>query len=85
MLCDVLEKYHSFPGFILLLGGLCQYIEAKEQHMLGAGMVASLYLMCQLGNGHILDDTGLCGAYEISFDSEDIYLLPSSSITSQSS
>ena len=76
MLCDVLEKYHSFPGFILLLGGLCQYMEAKEQYTLGAGMVASLYLIWQSGNGHILDDTGLCGAHEISFDSEDIYLLP---------
>jgi hypothetical protein len=58
MLCNVLEKYYSFPGFTLLLGGLCQYVGAKQPYTLGAGIVASLSLIQKHREGHIFDDIG---------------------------
>ena len=76
MLCNILEKYHSFPGFTLLLGSLCQYVSAKQPYRLGARIVASSYLTRQRGEGRILDDTGLFGAYTIISQHQDIYLLP---------
>jgi hypothetical protein len=75
MLCNVLDKYHSFPGFTLLLGSLCQYVGAEQPYTLGAGIVASSYLIQQQGEGHILDNTGLFGAYAITSSHEDINLL----------
>src|SRR5258708_7041868 len=33
MLCGVLEKYHSFPGSTLLLGGIFQYMSAKQNSL----------------------------------------------------
>jgi hypothetical protein len=59
MLCNVLEKYYSFPVFTLLLGGLCQYVGAKQPYTLSAGMEASLYLIWKQEEGHILDNIGL--------------------------
>ena len=57
---NILEKYHNFPGFALLLGSLLWYTNAGDQqtetHM--PGMMASSYLIRQRGEGHILDDTG---------------------------
>ena len=52
-----------------------QYVSAKQPDSLGAGMVASLYLIRQRGEGHILDDTGLFGANGIS-NVQAVYLLP---------
>jgi hypothetical protein len=58
MLCNVMEKYYSFPGFTLLLGGLCQYVGAKQPYTLCAGIEASLSLIRKQGEGYILDDIG---------------------------
>jgi hypothetical protein len=76
MLCNVLEKYHSSPGFTLLLGGLCQYVGAKQPYTLGAGMVASSYLIQQQGEGHILENRGFFGAYGVISNLKDIYFIP---------
>ena len=60
MLCDVLEKYHSFPAFTLLLGSLFQYRDSKELDSyiaIFSGIIASSYLVCQK-EGHILQDIG---------------------------
>ena len=62
ILCDVLEKYHTIPGFTLLLGGLLQFImnmNIKEQHTYPPGMAAYLYLVRERGEGYILYDIGL--------------------------
>ena len=75
MLCNVLEKYHSFPGFTLRLGSICQYMSAKKLYTLLIGILASSYLIRQRGEGHILDDTGLFGANRIIFQHRDVYLL----------
>jgi hypothetical protein len=75
MLCNVLEKYYSFPGFTLLLRGFCQYIGAKQPYTLGAGILASSYLIRWQGEGHILDDTGLLGAFAIDFNVKEISFL----------
>ena len=70
MLCNVLNKYHHFPGFALLLGSLLRYIMMKrglELHesfyLIAPGMTASLYLVRQW-QGHILDDVGFSGIWE---------------------
>jgi len=60
MLHDVLEKYHSFPGFTLLLGSICQYMSAKQPYSFDAGMATLLYLI-QKQEGHIPDNTGFFG------------------------
>jgi hypothetical protein len=57
ILCNVLEKYHYFPGFTLLLGGL--FTDVKIQQPLPPGMVAYFYLVRQRGEGYLLDDIGL--------------------------
>ena len=64
MLCNALDKYQSCPGFALLLGSPLQYMTLKHQVItFPPGMVASLYLVRQQGEGHILDDTGLAGIH----------------------
>ena len=75
MLCDVLEKYHSFPGFTLLLGSLCQYVSAKQCYTLAAGIVVSSYLIQQQREGHILGTRGLFGDNRIISRNGAIYLL----------
>jgi hypothetical protein len=66
-LCSVLEKYHSFPGFTLLLvqGSLGNFLwqrsQGRQHHIFSPGMVATFYLVRQQGNGHILDDIGFSG------------------------
>ena len=62
MLRNALEKYHSCPGFTLLLGSILQYRNIKQRLLLfPPGLVASLYLVRQQREGHILDDIGLSG------------------------
>ena len=62
ILCDVLEKYHSFPGFALLLGSLLHPIfNTKQLPTFPPGMVASLYLVRHRGERYILDDIGFSG------------------------
>ena len=63
MLCDVLDKYCSCRGFTLLLGSILQFtnFQLPSSPYFPPGMVASLYLVRQKGEGHILDDTGLSG------------------------
>lgn len=58
MLCNVLENYHSFPGFALLLGNLLWYTNEGQPPTLLFGIIASSYLARQRGEGHILDDAG---------------------------
>ena len=76
MLRNILEKYHSFPGFTLLLGSLFQYTSATQPYTCGAGIVASSYLIRKRGEGVILDETGLSGANGIRSQDKYIYLLP---------
>ena len=67
MLCSVLEKYHSFPGFTLLLGGIFQYMGAEQPHTHDAGIVASSYLIQWQQEDlaeRILEDTGFFGVYK---------------------
>ena len=60
MLRKVLEKYHSFRGFALLLGGLLLYANAEQSlQTLPPGLRATWYLIHQRREGHILDDLGL--------------------------
>ena len=62
ILWTVLEKYHSFPGFTLLLGSLLHFIiNTKQRDTYPPGMVADLYLVRRRGEGHILDDLGFFG------------------------
>jgi hypothetical protein len=62
ILSNVLEKYHTFPGFTLLLGGLLQFIiNIKPQDTYPPGMVAYLCLVRRQGEGYILDDIGFRG------------------------
>ena len=65
ILCNVLERHYSFPGFTLLLGSLLLSImDIKQQHAYPpAGMVAYLCLVRQRGEGHILDDIGFSGIF----------------------
>ena len=65
MLCNALEKYHSHPGFTLLLGSILQHTNVKYQFWhFPPGLVASLCLVRQQGEGHILDDNGFSGITE---------------------
>jgi len=63
MLCNALERYHSHPGFTLLLGSILRYMKfTKDQYSdFPPGLVASLYLLRQEGDGDILDDMGFSG------------------------
>jgi len=62
MLCNALEKYHSCSGFALLLGSILQYANFKHPSFyFPPGLVASLYLLRQEGDGDILDDMGFSG------------------------
>ena len=74
MLCNVLEKRHSFPGVTLLLGSIYQYFRTKQSYYFGAGMAVSSYLIWQQGEGHILDDTGLFGPNGIISHNQTFYL-----------
>ena len=59
MLCHALDKYHSCPGFALLLGSILQHMNFKHLAFdFPPGLVASLYLLRQEGNGDILDNVG---------------------------
>jgi hypothetical protein len=62
MLCDILGKYHRFPGFALLLGSLLRYrmMNTKDSVSIARGITASLYLVRQR-QGDILDDIGFSG------------------------
>ena len=61
MLCNVLEKYHNFPGFALLLGGFLWYANRDESNFsIASGIAASLYFVRQR-QGDILDDVGFSG------------------------
>jgi len=63
-LCNALEKFHSCPGFTLLLGSILQRTNVKHQPFnCPPGLAAPLYLIRQEGNGDILDDMGFSGAF----------------------
>jgi len=67
MLCNVLEKYRSFPGFTLLLGGIFQCMSVEKPYTLDAGIVASSYLIQWQQEdleGRILEDTGFFGVHK---------------------
>ena len=64
ILCNVLEKYHSFPGFALLLGSLLQSMGTTRRHFFPPGMVAYLNLVCRRGEGYLLDDMGFSGIFD---------------------
>jgi hypothetical protein len=64
ILCNVLEKYHSFPGFTLLLGSLFLSIKDKTLHNPPSGMIAYLNLVRRQGEGYLLDDIGFSTIYE---------------------
>ena len=55
MLCNILEKSYSCPGFPLVLGSILQYKNAKRPISLLPGIVASSHLVHQPGEGLILD------------------------------
>ena len=73
MFCNVLEKYHSFPGFTLVLGSLFQFQSTEKPYTFLHGITTSLYLTQQWEEGHILDDTRLFGANRILSDTQAIY------------
>jgi len=73
MLYDVLEKYHSFPGFTLLLESICQYMSAKQPF--DAGMAALSYLI-QKQEGCIPDNTGFFGGSGVISQAQHPYLPP---------
>jgi hypothetical protein len=75
MICDVLEKYHSFPGFTLFLGGIFLYGGAKLPHTLSAGIIASSYIIWRQGEEHILDDIGLFGSKTIFYSIQAVHSL----------
>jgi len=62
MLCNVLKKYHHFPGIALLLGSLLWYTnrDSESNFLIVHGISASLYFVRQQ-QGHILDDVGFFG------------------------
>jgi hypothetical protein len=76
MLCDVLEKYNSFPGLTLLLGSIFQYVSLKQPFGLFPGIVALSYFIWKQGDGPTLDDTGSFGANRIFHHISGIYSLP---------
>ena len=55
MLCNILEKYYSSPGFSLRLGSILQYRNARRPFALLHGIFASSYRVRRPGEGHILD------------------------------
>jgi len=62
MLFNTLERYHSSPGFTLILGNILQYTSLKQPStFFPPGLVAFLYSVRQQGEGRILDDMGLSG------------------------
>ena len=62
MLSKSVEKYHSWPGFTLLLGSILHYTNMKHPSFtFPPGFVASLYMVRQRGEGHILDNMGFSG------------------------
>ena len=66
MLCNVLEKYYSYPGFTPLLGSILQYTNLKPRFSYyPSGLLASLYLVHQQGGGPIFDDTGFSGFMDV--------------------
>jgi len=65
IICNVLEKYHSFPGFTLLLGSLFPSIEDIKQLNFPPGMVTYLYLVRQRGEGYLLNDIGFSGIIDV--------------------
>ena len=68
ILCNILEKYHSFPGFTLLLGSLFPYIGDIKKLNFPPGMVAYLSLVRQRGEGYFLDDIRFSGIEEVHGD-----------------
>ena len=58
ILCNVLEKYNSFPGLTLLLGSLFLCIKNRKLYSPPPGMVAYLNLVRRRGEGYLLDDIG---------------------------
>jgi hypothetical protein len=64
ILCNVLEKYDSFPGFTLLLGSLFPSIKNMRLYSSPPGMVAYLNLVRRRGEGYFLDDIGFSGINE---------------------
>ena len=68
MVCNTLEKYQPCPGFTLLVGSLLQYRKINHQlRRYPRGLVASLYLFRQQGEGNILDDMGFGGIHDPSY------------------
>ena len=65
ILCNILEKYHSFPEFTLLLRSLFPYIGDIKKLNFPPGMVAYLSLVRQRGEGYFLDDIGFSGITEV--------------------
>ena len=65
IVCNVLEKYHSFPGFTLLLGSLFPFIEGIKQFIFPPGMVAYFFLVRQRGEGYLLDDIKFSGITQV--------------------
>jgi len=65
ILCNILEKYHSFPGFALLLGSLFPSIEDIKKLTFPPGMVTYLYLVRQQGEGYLLDDIKFSGIVQV--------------------
>jgi len=76
MLCNVLGKYYSVPGFALLLGRVLRYTNEEQSHTLLREMVASWYVVRQWGEGHILEAIGFGGTLEILFDDHTSVLFP---------
>jgi len=62
MIRNILEKYHDFPGFALLLGSLLWFLRAelraKRPLYFMPGLMASFYLIRRRGEGCVLDNTG---------------------------
>ena len=55
MLCGILPKNYSSPGFSLRLGSFLQFRNARKPFPLLDRILASSYLVRQPGEGHILD------------------------------
>ena len=70
MLYHALEKYHSCPGFTLLVGSLLQYRHVNhhcQSWRYPLGLFASLYLVRQQGEGNILDDMAFSAIQQPSY------------------
>ena len=61
MLCNVLEKYHHFPGFALLLGGLLWYTNTNPSKTFTARWIAAFLYFVRQRQRHISDDLGFSG------------------------